>query len=170
MNTSRSERIKYPAYRIYIGKELRKYRIESGYTFENIKEMTGISIKSIRSMENGTLTNIDYYIVYAKAVKYPLVTLKQVGIEFGPLYKLSEESLKAVKLTNSIRIKILNTGFLKVERLASDIWDELLKLKLISEETTTTSDISRVMRNLIDDGLVKVSRIVKNKHYYISTD
>lgn len=168
MNTDRSERVKYPAYRIYIGKELRKYRIEAGYTLENIKEMTEISIKSIKSMENGTLTNIDYYIVYAKAVKYPLVTLKQAGIDLTPLYILSEESYNAVKLTNSIRIKILNTGFLKVERLGSDIRDELLRLKLISEETTT-SDISGVMRNLIEYGLVKVSKIVKKKHYYIST-
>lgn len=168
MNTSRSERIKYPAYRIFIGKELRKYRIEAGYTLENIKEMTGITINSISSMEKGELTNIDYYIIYAKAVKYPLATIKQAGIELAPLHKLSQESLKAVKLTNSIRIKILNTGFLKVERLASDIWDELLRLKLISKETTT-SDISGVMRNLIEDGLVRISRSVGKKHYYIST-
>lgn len=168
MTENRTERIKQPAYRVFIGKELRSCRIEAGYTLDNIKEMTGIPINSVSSMEKGELTNIDYYIVYAKAVKYPMATLKQAKIELKPLYTLSENKQKEVKLTNLIRIKIVKSGFLDSEKSVNEIGDELVRLKLILKEEVNSTAISGVMRNLKDDELVKVSRIVGKKNYYIS--
>lgn len=163
----RSERIKSPEYRIYIGKQLRQLRIEEGYTLNDVYDMTDIPINTLVGIEKGEVTNIDYYVEYAKAVKYPLATLRQAQIKMQPVKKLPKEQLNRIRLTKNIREQIILTGKLQVGKSSQQILTELENLKVIPENTVTTTEIAGVMRNLIADDVVIVDSKNGNKNNYV---
>lgn len=163
----RSERIKSPEYRIYIGKQLRQLRIEEGYTLNDVYDMTNIPINTLVGIEKGEVTNIDYYVEYAKAVKYPLATLRQAKIKMQPVKKLPKEQLNRIRLTKNIREQIILTGKLQVGKSSQQILTELENLKVIPENTVTTTEIAGVMRNLIADDVVIVDSKNGNKNNYV---
>lgn len=146
--------VKSPAYREFLGKELRKQRIEGGFTLQDVSDMSNIPINTLLGIENGKVTNIDYYVVYGKAVKYPLATLRQAKIKLEPAHQLPKEQLKRIKLTKEIRTNIVLTDFLSDGKSSQQIKDELERLKVIPEDTVTTTEIAGVMRNLIADKTV----------------
>ncbi|TJZ63318.1 hypothetical protein FAZ15_03300 [Sphingobacterium olei] len=166
-NDKKTERIKSPEYRIFIGKNLKEQRINEGYTLNDIREMTGIPLNTLVGLEKGEVTNIDYYIEYAKTVKYPLATLRQAKIKMQPLKKLSKESLQRIKLTKEVRENIIRKGFLSKDKSSQQIIDELERLKVIPKDSVTTTDIAGVMRNMIADDIVKVDSKTGNKNTYI---
>ncbi|MFU1856608.1 helix-turn-helix domain-containing protein [Sphingobacterium sp. NGMCC 1.201703] len=163
----KSERIKSPEYRIFIGKNLREQRINEGYTLNDVQEMTEIPINTLVGIEKGQVTNIDYYVEYGKAVKYPLATLTQAEIKMQSAKELPKERLKAIKLTKEIRVNIILTGFLSVGKGSQQIKEELERLKVIPKDTITTSEIAGVMRNLKADDIVKIESRSGNKNTYI---
>ncbi|PUV25163.1 helix-turn-helix domain-containing protein [Sphingobacterium athyrii] len=166
-NEKRSERIKSPDYRVFIGKNLRSHRIDHGYTLKDIKEMTGIPINTLIDIEKGEVTNIDYYVEYAKSVNYPLANLKQANIILEPLNKLSNESLKRIKLTKEIRKHIILTEYISDGLTTNDIIEELVRKKVIKKGEVTSTEVSGVMRNLAADNIVEVESKTGNKNTYI---
>lgn len=164
---TKSERIKSPEYRVFIGKNIREYRIKEGYTLSDISDMTGIPGNTLLGIEKGEVTNIDYYVEYAKAVKYPLATLRQAKIKIEPLIKLPQERLKRIKLTREIRIHLVETGYLQNGKTAKELMEELERLKVISKGEITTTEIAGVMRNMIADDIVEKEKKVGNKNTYI---
>jgi len=166
-NEKRSERIKSPDYRVFIGKNLRSRRIDDGYTLNDIKEMTGIPINTLIGIEKGDVTNIDYYVEYAKSVNYQLATLKQANIKLEPINKLSNESLKRIRLTKEIRKHIILTKFISKGSTTIEIIDELVRKKAIKKNEVTSTEISGVMRNLAADNIIEVVSKTGNKNTYI---
>lgn len=164
---TRAERIKSPEYRKFIGENLRQYRINEGYTLKDVNIMTDIQITTLVDLEKGEVTNIDYYVEYAKAVKYPLATLRQAKIKMQPKNTLSKESQERIKLTREIRKHIINTGFLSEEKTSKDIQEELERLKAIPKGSVETKEIAGVMRNMIADDVIKKGSKVGNKNRYI---
>lgn len=165
--STRSEKVKSPEYRTFIGKKLRKRRISYGYTLSDISEMTTIPINTIIGMEKGDVVNVDYYVEYAKTVKYQLATLRNAGIKLIPKKELSKESSKRIKLTMLIRKYILEKDFLQTNRTSKQILEELERIKVVPKETVTTTDIAGVMRNMISDDIIKKGRKIGNRDSYI---
>lgn len=163
----KAERIKSPEYRIFIGKNLKEQRINEGYTLNDIREMSGIPLNTLVGLEKGEVTNIDYYVEYAKAVKYPLATLRQAKIKMQPLKKLSKESLQRINLTKEVRDNIIKKGFLSKGKSSQQIIDELERLKVVPKDSVATTDIAGIMRNMIADDTVKVDSKAGNKNTYI---
>lgn len=159
--------VKSPAYREFLGKELRKHRIDGGYTLLDVSVMTGIPVNTLLGIEKGKVTNLDYYVEYGKAVKYPLATLRQAKIKLEPAHKLPKEQLKRIKLTKEIRDNIVLTDFLSNGKSSQQIKDELERLKVIPIGVITTTEIAGVMRNLIADDVVTIESKVGNKNTYI---
>lgn len=164
-NNVRKERLVSPQYRELLGKKLMEKRIQLNYARKDISIMTTIPENTINSIEKGITINIDYYVEYGKAVKYPLETLKDFNIMLKPINKLPKERLEAVNLTAKIREYIVKSNFLKTGKVIAEIKDELLRLKLISGETTSQA-IAGVMRNLKEDGLVRTGDKVGRKEVY----
>lgn len=164
---TRAEKVKSPEYRTFIGKELKIRRIGYGYTFGDISEMTEIPVNTIISMENGEVVNIDYYVEYAKAVKYQLPTLSRANIKLTPVKKLSKESAERIKLTMLIRKHAISSNFLLTDRTSKQILDELERLKVLPKDAVTTTDISGVMRNLISDEIIEKGKKIGKKDSYI---
>lgn len=155
-----------PEYRKRIGEKLKESRKNKNLTISDVAEMLGTSDKTIRNTESGVTTNIDYYVEFAKAVQYPFATLLDFNIKLTPLFPLSTKRAEAVKLTYKIRQYIIDTNFLSEGKNVSDIKNELIRLKQITNSTTSTN-IAGVMRNLLQDDLVKVTDKNGRKNIYV---
>lgn len=157
-----------PEYRIRIGEKLKESRKDNNFSISDVAEMIGTSDKTIRNTENGITTNIDYYVEFAKAVNYPLATLLDFQICLKPRYPLSPKRAEAVKLTSKIRKYIINTEFLDNGKNVSEIRDKLISLKQVTKSVSSTN-IAGVMRNLVQDELIKVSTKDGRKNVYVRT-
>lgn len=155
-----------PDYRTSIGKKLREKRIALNFSIGDVAYMLDIPERTVISMENGTVTNIDYYVEFAKAVAYPLESLSSFNIPLVPLKKLPLERKEKVKLTFAIRECIVNSGFLNERRSVEDIRNELLRLNQIPDDKKVFNNISGVMRNLVDDASVVIAEKTKGKNMY----
>lgn len=150
-------------YRRKTGSELKRRRVKEGYSIDDIVTMTSVSRSSIIKIENGNSINIDFIIEYAKAVKYPLKTLKDLGIKLKPLNELNTDG--KINLTSKIREHIVNNKFLKDGKEVAEIRRELLRKKLIGESVDSTA-IAGVMRNLLNDEVVKAKKSGRKNLYY----
>lgn len=150
-------------YRRKTGEILKNIRIKKGFTIAEIVSMTGVSRSSIIKVENGTSINIDFMIEYAKAVQYPLANLHEMNIELEPLYPLDVSH--KFNLTSTIREHIVKGTFLKEHREIYEIRNELLRKKLIDESVGSTA-IAGVMRNLLNEEVVKATKTGRKNLYY----
>lgn len=152
-------------YRERLGEELKFTRLSKNYTIEDIVYMAEISKTSVQNIEKGTAKDIDLYVAYAQAVKYPLATLTDFNIPLKPINELPDDRLKSLNLTANIRKYIVNTNFLSKGKVVAEIKEELLRLNLIPEELKSVN-IGGVMRNLKDDGIVNIGEKVGRKIVY----
>lgn len=166
-NDKKSIRIKSPEYRTFIGKNLKEQRIKEGYTLSDISEMTEIPINTLLGLEKGVVTNIDYYVEYAKAVKYQLSTLKEAKIDLLPAKELPVDKLMRIQLTKLVRLNIIGSGFLATAHSSQEIIEELERLEKIPKNSVSTSELAGVMRNLVSEKIVEVEKKSGNKNSYI---
>lgn len=153
--SNKREIITSPLYRTLLGKRLREERLKLRLSVSDVAYMTTISDNTINSIEKGITTNIDYYVEYAKAVKYPLQTLRDFGIALKPLRNLKGK--ENLGLTSKVRKYILETSFLNESKTVAELQEHLLKLKLIDKETTSTK-LAGVMRSLLKEGVVVATK------------
>lgn len=165
--TERKGRLKSPTYRRVIGAGLRLKRQVEGYSLNDILTMTTIPIKTLSQLESGVTTNIDYYVLYAQAVKYNFPSLIESGIKLKPLKALPPEKIQKKLLTKKIRENIILTNFLGTGQSSDIILNELVRLNLIKPDEVTTTNVSGVMRNFLEDGIVKVAFKKGRKHFYM---
>lgn len=163
----RKERLKSPEYRTLLGIDLRTYRHEKGFSLSDICDMTGMAKSTIIDIEKGITINIDYYVEFAKAVGYPLKSLRSFKIPLKPLNELSREKKARTFLTKNIREIITNLDFLGKGKTVDEIMDELVRLDLIEREKTSSKEVSGVMRNLIEDNTVEVKAKINRKNIYV---
>lgn len=154
--TTRKKRLDSPEFRTILGRNLRLERIKQGYSLADISQMTTIIVATIRAIEKGEATNIDYYIEYAKAVKYDFGPISTMGIELKPKRQLPPRDKKATNLTAKIRAHIIMTEFLTEGKTVGQIQDELGRLGMINPPQVSATEIAGVMRNLHEKNVVKV--------------
>lgn len=162
---TRKERLNSPQYRELLGKKLMEKRIKLNYARIDISIMTTIPENTINSIEKGITINIDYYVEYGKAVKYPLQTLLDFEIPLKPKNDLPKDRLEAVNLTAKIREHIVKSSFLNEGKTVAEIKDELVRLKLVTKDMQSVA-IAGVMRNLKNDELVETKNKQGRKEVY----
>ena len=140
-------------------------RIKLNYARIDISIMTTIPENTINSIEKGITINIDYYVEYGKAVKYPLQTLLDFEIPLKPKNDLPKDRLEAVNLTAKIREHIVKSSFLNEGKTVAEIKDELVRLKLVTKDMQSVA-IAGVMRNLKNDELVETKNKQGRKDVY----
>lgn len=155
-------------YRENIGLKLKEYRLKKFLSIDDIIYMAEISKSSVIKVEKGIAKDIDLYVEYAKSVQYPLATLIDFNIPLKPINKLPKDRLEAVNLTAKIREHIVKSNFLNKGKTVAEIKDELVMLKLVTEDIKSVA-IAGVMRNLKEDGLVKTGDKVGRKVVYFKS-
>ncbi|WP_121966887.1 helix-turn-helix domain-containing protein [Myroides sp. N17-2] len=150
-------------YKLTIGLKLKKKREELDFTVENIVSITGVSKGSVYRVESGTAEDIDFYIKYAIAVKYPLKELMDIDLSMVKMTNSVVIKKKSIYLTKNIRSLIKN-NFFSEYRSTNDIREKLLEMKLI-DNSVKSSVISNVLINLKKDGSLTAKK-EENKNYY----
>lgn len=150
-------------YKLTIGLKLKKKREELDFTVENIVSITGVSKGSVYRVESGTAEDIDFYIKYAIAVKYPLKELMDIDLSMVKMTNSVVIKKKSIYLTKNIRSLIKNNFFSEF-RSTNDIREKLLEMKLI-DNSVKSSVISNVLINLKKDGSLTAKK-EENKNYY----
>lgn len=139
-----------------IGVILKSKREARGYTIANLMYMTGLSKSSIINIEKGDAKVFSSYIEYAKAVGYPLATLTDLNIPLVPKNPLTEEMLRGMQITGHIR-NLVKKGYFKEPRKSGEVRAILLKENLI-DKGMTSSRVSSLLRNLVDDGTIEAKK------------
>ncbi|MHC5354959.1 helix-turn-helix domain-containing protein [Myroides sp. LJL115] len=144
------------SYKEKIGDVLRITREKKGLSKSNISYMCGFAESTVIAVEKGKASNIDFYVEYAKAVGYPLATLTDLNIPLVPKNPLTEEMLKGMKITGHIR-NLVKKGYFSDPLKSGEVLAILLKENLIDKEITS-SRVSSLLRNLVEDGTIKAKK------------
>lgn len=118
--------------------------------------MTGFPQSTISSLESGVTTNIDYYITYAQALDYNLSKLFEIQIEYKPRFGLSANKKNRLFLTRKIKELLNKEEFFKDEASVLDVIKRLEEKHEIKNSNKLSTDVSRILLNWVDDGIIKV--------------
>lgn len=136
-----------------IGKRIEEQRISQDLQPEDVAEMTGLTAATIRNIENGKETYLSNFLSVCLAVNIHPKDMIDIKIVIKPLFELSEPRKEKSRLTPRID-SLIKTNFLKTERTAIDIVDEL---EALYDVKTETSNVSVILSRKVEEGKLKVS-------------
>tara|TARA_R110002020_G_scaffold250965_1_gene464866 strand:+ start:38 stop:517 length:480 start_codon:yes stop_codon:yes gene_type:complete len=137
-----------------IGKRIEEQRISQDLQPEDVAEMTGLTAATIRNIENGKETYLSNFFAVCLAINMHPKAMVDIEIKLKPLFELSEPRKEKSRLTPRID-HLIETDFLKTERSANDIVNEL---SAVYEIKTKTSNVSVILNRKVGEGKLKVSK------------
>jgi transcriptional regulator with XRE-family HTH domain len=137
-----------------IGKRIEEQRISQDLQPEDVAEMTGLTAATIRNIENGKETYLSNFFAVCLAINMHPKDMVDIKIKLKPLFELSEPRKEKSRLTPRID-HLIETDFLKTERSANDIVNEL---SAVYEIKTKTSNVSVILNRKVGEGKLKVSK------------
>jgi|GEM_PF-6490930 len=141
-----------------LGEKLKSKRDEEGFSLSDIVEMTGFSQSAIVDMENGAVTNINYYLEYAKTLAYELPDLFRIDIGKGSLFPLSLKKQERAFLTKNIRKLYFEEDFFSTKKSVRDIVEALTQLNVFKvKDDEISSKVSSVIFNLKNEGFLTIA-------------
>ena len=146
-----------------LGKLLKEKRISEGLSLGDIMSMTLFSRSTIIRIEQGLVTNIHYYIAVGQALKISVLN-DSVKYELTPLYELSEERKKRQFLTVKVR-KLSIDGFFSTAKSVTNVIDKLVAINNYKKTKELSTNVSRVLLNLVEDNLLIKSKNGRNNLY-----
>lgn len=139
-----------------IGEKLKNRRLLLEYSLGDISDMTDFSKSTVINLEKGVATNLDYYIGYAKAIDFKLPELFNISVVYKPKYELSEDKKNRIFLSKKIRVLITKHDFFKNSVTVDDIIMYFEKQKELTRTRKLSTDISRILLNWVEDGVLYV--------------
>jgi len=152
-----------------IGTSLKAKRTEIGYSIADISDLTGFPQSTVINLENGLATNIDYYIAYAQAVNFKLNKLFEIQIEYKPRYELSENKKNRLFLSKKVRALLLEEDFFRNDTTVDDVIKRLEEKNEAKRSTKLSTDISRILLNWANDGILRIVDKTGRKNVYHKT-
>lgn len=144
-----------------IGKRIEAQRISQDLQPEDVAEMTGLTAATVRNIENGKETYLSNFFAVCLAINLHPKDMVNIEIELKPLFELSEPRKEKSRLTPRID-HLIETDFLKTERSANDIVNEL---SAVYEIKTKTSNVSVILNRKVGEGKLKVSKKGRVNYY-----
>jgi len=145
-----------PEQRIALGIALKTRRIALDFSQGDVEDMAGIPKSTIVKIEKGIVTNIDYYIEYAKTVRLPLPDLFNIKIELKPRFELSDKKKTRVFLSKKIRVLLEEENFFSKKTTVKDIINRLVEKKELTATPKLSAEISGVLSNWVEDEIILV--------------
>ncbi|MDP2687027.1 MAG: helix-turn-helix domain-containing protein [Aequorivita sp.] len=137
-----------------IGKRLEEHRLSQNLQPEDVAEMTGLTAATIRNIESGKETYLSNFIAYCLALEMHPKDILAIEIALKPLFELSQSRKEKSRLTPRID-HLIETDFLKTDRTANDIVNELAEVYQVKTET---SNVSVILKRKVGEGKLKVSK------------
>lgn len=149
-----------------IGEKIRKYRKEKGYSLDDVSLMTGLSINTLSSIENGGNTYVSHCIAICQALGLKPSELFDIQIELKPRYELPPARQNRALTTLRIN-QLYETGFFSTPRFVESVVEELAVNYGVQVDS---SEISTALKKLNDDGKLTFSKSGRRNLYVVRED
>jgi len=149
-----------------IGERIRKYRKEKGHSMDDVSQMTGLSVNTLSSIENGGNTYVSHCIAICQALELKPSELFDIQIELKPRYELPP-SRKNRALTTFRVNSLLETGFFGTPRFVESVVEELAVNYGVQVDS---SEISTALKKLNEDGKLTFSKSGRRNLYVMRED
>jgi transcriptional regulator with XRE-family HTH domain len=150
-----------------LGILLKNKRISEGLSLNDVVSMTLFSKSTIIKIEKGQITNIHYYIAVGQALRISILN-DSIKIVLKPLYELSEDRKKRQFLTIKVK-KLFMENFFATPKSTTDVIDKIIELNNYKKTKELSTNISRVLLNLVEDNLLAKDKKGKN-NLYVNND
>jgi len=145
-----------------LGKQISAKRIFEDLTIEDVAEMTGFAYNTIVNIENGSETNLSYFMAVCFAINVHPKVIFDIELDIKPRFPLSAPRKEKSRLTARIK-DLFDREFFNTSRSAKDVASRLTTDYELDVDTKTISAL--LLRFAKGDYL----DIIKNgrKNYYI---
>ena len=149
-----------------IGERIRSYRKGKGYSMDDVASMTGLSVNTLSSIENGGNTYVSHCLAICRALELKPSELFDIQIELKPLYELPPARRNRALTTLRVN-KLLDSGFFKIPRLVESVVEELAQNYGVQIDS---SEVSTALKKLNDDGKLTFSKSGRKNLYVMRED
>lgn len=137
-----------------IGEKIRAFRKDRGYSLEDISAMTGFSVNTISSIENGGDTYLSYCIAICQAIGVEPAELFKLELELKPRFELPPD--RRTRALTTLRInQLYESGFFETPRLVVSVLEEFESTYGVQPES---SEVSTALKKLAIDGRLQYTK------------
>ncbi|HXI01345.1 MAG TPA: helix-turn-helix transcriptional regulator [Sphingobacteriaceae bacterium] len=148
-----------------IGEQIRTYRKDRGYSLEDVASLTGFTVNTISSIENGGDTTVSYLIAICQGIGvYPKQVL-DIEMELKSRFELPPSRKHRSLLTNRINKLLNQTNFFDEPKLVVSVVNEFIHHYGFNPDS---SEISTALKKLSDEGKLVYSKTGR-KNLYIKS-
>ncbi|WP_031457637.1 helix-turn-helix domain-containing protein [Flavobacterium chungangense] len=144
-----------------LGKRIKAERLKLGLEIEDLAAMTGFSYNTISNIENGYETYVTYFIEVCFALGVHPKYIMDEEFNLKPRFPLPASRLEKSRLTNRIKA-LIDAGYFKNERLASDVTEKLSSDHNLDFES---KNVSVILVRFVKSTVLKITK-VGNRNLY----
>ena len=145
-----------------IGERIRIFRKDRGYSLEDIAALTGFTVNTISSIENGGDTTLSYLIAISQAIGVHPKQLLDISVELIPRFELPPNRKNRPLLTNRINKLLNETDFFDEPKLVVSVVHEFAHHYGFNPDS---SEISAALKKLSEDGKLVYSKTGRKNLY-----
>lgn len=145
-----------------IGEQIRKFRKDRGYSLEDLAALTGFTVNTISSIENGGETTLSYLIAICQAMNIHPKQVLDIPIELNPRFELPPNRKNRTLLTNRINKLLNETDFFDEPKLVVSVVNEFIHHYGFNPDS---SEISAALKKLSEDGKLVYSKTGRKNLY-----
>lgn len=108
-----------------LGKKINAKRISEGLAIEDVAEMTGFAYNTIVNIENGSETNLSYFMAVCFAINVHPKVIFDIELDIKPVFPLSASRKEKSRLTPRIK-DLFDQEFFNTSRSARDVATKLM--------------------------------------------
>ena len=137
-----------------IGERIRTSRKDHGYSLEDISAMTGFSVNTISSIENGGDTYISYIMAICQALSMRPSDLLNINLELKPRFELPPDRRNRSLTTLRVN-QLYETGFFSSPKFVGSVLEEFVESYGTQPDS---SEISTALKKLTTDGKLEFTK------------
>lgn len=144
-----------------IGARIRKYRKEAGFSLEDVAAMTGFSVNTLSSIENGGDTYVSFCLAICRAIRIEPSRLFDISIELTPVFELPPDRQNRAYTTQRVG-QLYESGFFSEPRLVVSVLEEL---EINYGIRPDSSEVSTALKKLTDNGKLEFTKLGRRNLY-----
>ena len=143
-----------------VGKRLRNRREELFYSQKDISNLTGLTVNTISSLENGRGTGLDNFLLICRALKIQPREVFPEVIPLDSLYDLPPNTRRRLDTTQRLDALVYKSDFFEEPRRVADVLREL------DVEANASNHFSVYLSAYCKDGILESVKKGKVRHYF----
>ncbi len=144
-----------------IGERIRTFRKDRGYSLEDISAMTGFSVNTISSIENGGDTYLSYCLAICQAIGVEPAELFKIKLDLKPRFELPPDRRSRALTTLRVN-QLFESGFFETPKLVVSVLEEFESTYGIQPES---SEVSTALKKLANEGRLQYTKAGRRNLY-----